>query len=134
MVSGTLTTDNRAPHTFQRLASELGGDEEEGVSNHSAGALSAHRGRHGVGQNPGAIPAQSPPDPVGSLIRDIRVLAGTKEHDMCGIVGYVGPRPTRDVIIPGLERLEYRGYDSAGIARSIVMASPWSDAQGASPS
>lgn len=35
---------------------------------------------------------------------------------MCGIVGYVGPRPTRDVIIPGLERLEYRGYDSAGIA------------------
>ena len=35
---------------------------------------------------------------------------------MCGIVGYVGPRPTREVIIPGLERLEYRGYDSAGIA------------------
>ncbi len=35
---------------------------------------------------------------------------------MCGIVGYVGPRPTRGVIIPGLERLEYRGYDSAGIA------------------
>lgn len=35
---------------------------------------------------------------------------------MCGIVGYVGPRPTRQVIIPGLERLEYRGYDSAGIA------------------
>ena len=35
---------------------------------------------------------------------------------MCGIVGYVGPRSAVDVLIPGLARLEYRGYDSAGIA------------------
>ena len=35
---------------------------------------------------------------------------------MCGIVGYVGPQPVVDVIIEGLRRLEYRGYDSAGIA------------------
>jgi glutamine---fructose-6-phosphate transaminase (isomerizing) len=35
---------------------------------------------------------------------------------MCGIVGYVGPRPVVDVLLPGLARLEYRGYDSAGIA------------------
>ncbi len=35
---------------------------------------------------------------------------------MCGIVGYVGPRPVVDVLMPGLARLEYRGYDSAGIA------------------
>jgi glucosamine--fructose-6-phosphate aminotransferase (isomerizing) len=35
---------------------------------------------------------------------------------MCGIVGYVGPRPCQDLLISGLERLEYRGYDSAGIA------------------
>lgn len=35
---------------------------------------------------------------------------------MCGIIGYVGPRDARDVIISGLRRLEYRGYDSAGIA------------------
>jgi glucosamine--fructose-6-phosphate aminotransferase (isomerizing) len=35
---------------------------------------------------------------------------------MCGIVGYVGHRPARDVILNGLRRLEYRGYDSAGIA------------------
>ncbi len=35
---------------------------------------------------------------------------------MCGIVGYVGPRQALDVLIPGLERLEYRGYDSAGVA------------------
>ncbi len=35
---------------------------------------------------------------------------------MCGIVGYVGWRPARDVLIGGLRRLEYRGYDSAGVA------------------
>ena len=35
---------------------------------------------------------------------------------MCGIVAYVGEREARDVIIKGLKRLEYRGYDSAGIA------------------
>jgi glutamine---fructose-6-phosphate transaminase (isomerizing) len=35
---------------------------------------------------------------------------------MCGIVGYVGPREATEVVIGGLGRLEYRGYDSAGIA------------------
>jgi glucosamine--fructose-6-phosphate aminotransferase (isomerizing) len=35
---------------------------------------------------------------------------------MCGIIGYTGNRQARDVIISGLKRLEYRGYDSAGIA------------------
>jgi glutamine---fructose-6-phosphate transaminase (isomerizing) len=35
---------------------------------------------------------------------------------MCGIVAYVGPRQAHEVIIKGLKRLEYRGYDSAGIA------------------
>ena len=35
---------------------------------------------------------------------------------MCGIVGYVGPRPSQGILIGGLARLEYRGYDSAGIA------------------
>ncbi len=35
---------------------------------------------------------------------------------MCGIVGYVGHEPAKDVLIEGLRRLEYRGYDSAGIA------------------
>src|SRR5512134_3667027 len=35
---------------------------------------------------------------------------------MCGIVGYVGPRETAKVLIDGLKRLEYRGYDSAGVA------------------
>ncbi|NTW28358.1 MAG: glutamine--fructose-6-phosphate transaminase (isomerizing) [Coriobacteriia bacterium] len=35
---------------------------------------------------------------------------------MCGIVGYVGPRRASDVLLSGLARLEYRGYDSAGVA------------------
>jgi glutamine---fructose-6-phosphate transaminase (isomerizing) len=35
---------------------------------------------------------------------------------MCGIIGYIGPRETAKVLIEGLKRLEYRGYDSAGIA------------------
>lgn len=35
---------------------------------------------------------------------------------MCGIVGYVGPKSTQEVLLGGLRRLEYRGYDSAGIS------------------
>jgi glutamine---fructose-6-phosphate transaminase (isomerizing) len=35
---------------------------------------------------------------------------------MCGIVGYVGKRPVQDLLLEGLRRLEYRGYDSAGIS------------------
>ena len=35
---------------------------------------------------------------------------------MCGIIGYIGSRPAREIIINGLKKLEYRGYDSAGIA------------------
>lgn len=35
---------------------------------------------------------------------------------MCGIVGYIGSKQASDVIIDGLEKLEYRGYDSAGVA------------------
>jgi len=35
---------------------------------------------------------------------------------MCGIIGYVGPRPAGPILMEGLKRLEYRGYDSAGLA------------------
>ncbi|MCH2445341.1 MAG: glutamine--fructose-6-phosphate aminotransferase, partial [Candidatus Marinimicrobia bacterium] len=35
---------------------------------------------------------------------------------MCGIVGYLGNKEAKDVIIKGLKRMEYRGYDSAGIS------------------
>ena len=38
---------------------------------------------------------------------------------MCGIVGYVGPQDALDVVLEGLRRLEYRGYDSAGVAVRI---------------
>ena len=35
---------------------------------------------------------------------------------MCGVVGYVGDRDCADVLVDSLSKLEYRGYDSAGIA------------------
>ena len=38
---------------------------------------------------------------------------------MCGIIGYCGPKRTENILIEGLKRLEYRGYDSAGIC--VVM-------------
>src|SRR4051812_44835233 len=37
---------------------------------------------------------------------------------MCGIVGYTGSRPSRELLLAGLDRLEYRGYDSAGLSLS----------------
>ena len=35
---------------------------------------------------------------------------------MCGIVGYIGSQPAAPLLVEGLQRLEYRGYDSAGVA------------------
>ena len=35
---------------------------------------------------------------------------------MCGIVGYIGQHDAKEILLKGLEKLEYRGYDSAGIA------------------
>jgi len=35
---------------------------------------------------------------------------------MCGIVGYIGPRQAAGLLLEGLRRMEYRGYDSSGIA------------------
>ena len=34
---------------------------------------------------------------------------------MCGIVGYIGNKPVYDILINGLKKLEYRGYDSSGV-------------------
>src|SRR5207237_7127127 len=46
-----------------------------------------------------------------------RALAQSRRTSttMCGIVGYIGPRTASPLLIEGLKRLEYRGYDSAGI-------------------
>ena len=41
---------------------------------------------------------------------------------MCGIVGYIGHRSAADVVVDGLTRLEYRGYDSAGIVTADKQA------------
>ena len=38
---------------------------------------------------------------------------------MCGIVGYLGNRQATEVLVEGLSKLEYRGYDSAGVAINI---------------
>jgi glucosamine--fructose-6-phosphate aminotransferase (isomerizing) len=43
---------------------------------------------------------------------------------MCGIIGYTGPRKTSKILLEGLRRLEYRGYDSAGIAVGRLNAEP----------
>src|ERR1700704_5587274 len=43
-------------------------------------------------------------------------LSLVRRFSMCGIVGYVGQRPVQDLLLAGLEKLEYRGYDNAGIS------------------
>src|SRR5262249_26043860 len=43
-------------------------------------------------------------------------LSSLQERIMCGIVAYVGRKIAQPVLIEGLKRLEYRGYDSAGVA------------------
>jgi glucosamine--fructose-6-phosphate aminotransferase (isomerizing) len=39
-----------------------------------------------------------------------------EEKVVCGIIGYIGRQPVLPVLLDGLRRLEYRGYDSAGVA------------------
>ena len=58
-----------------------------------------------------ATVAAQPPRPTGPSIHS---------PPMCGIVGYVGDKQAQGVVIEGLRRLEYRGYDSAGIAWSTT--------------
>src|SRR5687768_1091449 len=41
---------------------------------------------------------------------------GAGESNMCGIIGYIGSKPVVPVLLDGLRRMEYRGYDSAGVA------------------
>ena len=53
---------------------------------------------------------------AGRRIKVRRGRGGGRKGIMCGIVGFVGDRPAADVLLNGLRRLEYRGYDSAGLA------------------
>jgi glutamine---fructose-6-phosphate transaminase (isomerizing) len=46
----------------------------------------------------------------------IKFKGHLKEIAVCGIIGYVGHRRCQDILFDGLKRLEYRGYDSAGLA------------------
>src|SRR5512139_1083189 len=58
----------------------------------------------------GQVPSQNVTHGIWHLTLNYRRIP------MCGIVGYIGPRDATPIIINGLKRLEYRGYDSAGIA------------------
>ncbi|HNF99307.1 MAG TPA: glutamine--fructose-6-phosphate aminotransferase, partial [Pseudomonadota bacterium] len=46
---------------------------------------------------------------------------------MCGIIGYIGPKPVTSLLVEGLRRLEYRGYDSAGVA--VLRETPTGDCE-----
>ena len=69
--------------------------------------------RRGRGGEPGSnnLPAQKPDFRADNVSEVWATLAA-----MCGIVGYVGARPALGIVLDGLRRLEYRGYDSAGVA------------------
>src|SRR6185503_14012753 len=61
-----------------------------------------------------ATGATSAPTPSPWIERPRNTVAGGPS--MCGIVGYIGPDQAVSVLTPALKRLEYRGYDSAGVA------------------
>ena len=44
---------------------------------------------------------------------------------MCGIVGYLGKRQAIEVLVEGFSKLEYRGYDSAGVDYTLAMECAW---------
>ena len=54
-------------------------------------------------------------DDRASLHRNLYRFLNSSTY-MCGIFGYVGDRPAADAVIEGLRRLDYRGYDSWGVA------------------
>ncbi|HYD83245.1 MAG TPA: hypothetical protein VEA63_04320, partial [Opitutus sp.] len=78
----------------------------------SASAAAHDDGKHafwiGHDESKGGLNLASP------LLRSLS-FAKQKAEIMCGIVGYVGKQKASAIILEGLKRLEYRGYDSAGI-------------------
>ncbi len=77
-----------------------------------SGSWSRHRPSSRPTRSRSGSPRSSPPSEADRLPGPGRVTSPT----MCGIVGYVGPQNALDVVLEGLRRLEYRGYDSAGVA------------------
>ena len=57
-----------------------------------------------------------PPALELNVASGVSTRPGHEEITVCGIVGYIGTKPARSVLLEGLKRLEYRGYDSAGLA------------------
>src|SRR3989304_4133175 len=106
------------PNWSARPGSPQGGagDEVEGSSKYSADALSAAPGRDDADENPGGTPAQRPQRREAGFPRGTSGLPSKGDTAMCGIMGYVGGQEAAPIIIDGLHRLEYRGYDSARTA------------------
>src|SRR2546426_6776676 len=95
-VGGGRRVGRRGVRLLRRAASAWNARRAPDSENDSARAV-----RAGTGDGPATQDASSP---------------FTGRLTMCGIVGYVGPRQATPILLEGLRRLEYRGYDSAGVA------------------
>ena len=107
----------QAPHPHRgrglhRQQQHAGGPGHGGRRGVRRGGQRRHRGRPRGRPGAGARPAGR----EAGMGRGARPQSPERTDRMCGIVGYVGAREAVPVIIEGLRRLEYRGYDSAGVA------------------
>src|ERR671916_690832 len=103
-----------------RTRSRVDASKVIGVCSASSAQSARLRSTYGPYSRPRSAPRglRSSTLPLPNRRRAIKWCAGPagKVSRMCGIVGYVGPQAALDVVVEGLRRLEYRGYDSAGVA------------------
>ena len=94
------------------------GDEVESDRTESADALPVPAGGSSDGSQKRAAHKRATPSRQTTLRAANYTVdgPGKKGYHMCGIVGYIGSKNSTDVLVDGLRKLEYRGYDSAGIA------------------